>query len=138
VNEVAGEYLSYGGKAITAFYFTSSAGQTVSSASVWGGPTPYLLGNITSPETVLTSSKSFSSEDFRSLVESYNKTCSTTKIIKLGNNPANWLEIISKDSTGYVHTIRVGDQEISGNNFRYRMLNYKIKSHCFTFSYTAD
>lgn len=136
VNEVAGKYLSYNNDPINAFYFASTAGQTVSSASVWGGYVPYLQGGIKSPEAVSQSTKSFTVEEFRTLVDIYNNLPKKpTGKITLQANPADWLQTMNKDSVGYVEKIRVGDQEMSGNSFRFYVLNLKIKSHCFTFTY---
>ena len=62
--------------------------------------------------------------------------------ITLSDNPAKWLEILTHDSaynadTGYVTDIRVGDYKLKGNAFRCYLLDFKIRSHCFTFEYKA-
>jgi SpoIID/LytB domain protein len=44
VRETRGEVLMYGGKAITAFYFSSSGGRTLSAQDVFGVALPYLRG----------------------------------------------------------------------------------------------
>ena len=44
VRETRGEVLTYGGKPITAFYFSSSGGRTFSSQDVFGTALPYLPG----------------------------------------------------------------------------------------------
>jgi len=44
VEETRGEVLTYGGKAITAFYFSSSGGRTLSAQDVFGVALPYLPG----------------------------------------------------------------------------------------------
>ena len=135
VNAVIGKYLSHSGNPITAFYFASCAGQTVSSESVWGGSIPYLGGGVASPETVAVSNRTYTVNDFKALVDSYNETCGESKVISLQNNPAEWLKIISADSAGYVNKISVGNREMSGNTFRYSLLQLGIKSHSFTFTY---
>lgn len=134
VDGILGKYLSYGGSPATTFYFASCAGQTVSSASVWGGSIPYLGGGVTSPEAISVSTKSFTSEEIRTLVSAYNVTY-PSKAITLQENPADWLAIISSDSVGYVNTIRVGDKQMRGYEFRYSLLKLGIKSHCFTYVY---
>ncbi|NLX93070.1 MAG: hypothetical protein GXZ02_04270 [Clostridiales bacterium] len=134
VDGIFGKYLSYGGSPATTFYFASCAGQTVSSASVWGGSIPYLGGGVTSPEAISVSTKSFTSEEIRTLVSAYNVTY-PSKAITLQENPADWLAIISSDSVGYVNTIRVGDKQMRGYEFRYSLLKLGIKSHCFTYVY---
>lgn len=136
VNGVAGKYLHYKNDPITTYYFASSAGQTVSSASVWGGYVPYLKGGIKSPEVISQSAKTFTAEEFRTLVDKYNNDLEIpNKKITLQDNPADWLKITSEDSVGYVNTIRVGDKEMRGYSFRQDLLKLKIRSHCFTFTY---
>jgi len=137
-NAVAGKYLSYNGSTVKAFYFASCAGQTVSSESVWGGSVPYLGGGVTSPEIVDVSKNNYTLNNFEALVEDYNKTCGTANKITLQSNPADWLQIISADSAGYVNKIRVGNKEMSGNTFRLSLLKLGIRSHCFTFIYTPS
>ena len=75
-----------------------------------------------------------SAADMKKYILNYNED------IKLDDDPANWLEIISHDGArsencGYVIKIRVGDKTVSGNNFRAKVLKYKIRSHCFTVEY---
>lgn len=130
---VAGKYLSYNNTPILAVYFASAAGQTVSSASVWGGTLSYLGGGVSSPETIAVSNKSYTADEFKTIVDNYNLTCGETKVITLQSNPAEWLQIISADSVGYVNTIRVGNREMRGYAFRQNLLKLGIKSHCFTF-----
>jgi SpoIID/LytB domain protein len=133
---VAGKYLSYNGSAAVTFYFASAAGQTVSSASVWGSSIPYLGGGISSPETVAVSNRSYTANDLKVIVNNYNLTCGEAKKITLQENPADWIEIINKDSAGYINTIRVGNRTMTGYTFRYSLLKLGIKSHCFTLNYT--
>lgn len=144
-------YLDYNGKAAFTCYFASSAGKTASSESVWGGDQyPYLVGGASSPETVAKSTKEITVDEMRKYIESYAK--SNGYEITLGDDPATWLEIVSHDSaynatTGYVTKIRVGDKwikksdgteavnQMRGNSFRCYLLDFAIKSHCFTFEY---
>jgi len=130
---VAGKYLSYNNTPILAVYFASCAGQTVSSASVWGGTLAYLGGGVSSPETVAVSTKSYTANEFKALVDSYNLTCGEAKVITLQSNPVEWIQILSADSVGYVNTVRVGNREMRGYAFRQNLLKLGIKSHCFTF-----
>ena len=136
VNTVTGKYLSYNSKPITAFYFASCAGQTVSSASVWGGSIAYLGGGIASPETVSPSNKSYTTNEFKTFVDDYNQRY-PSKAITLQENPADWIRIISTDSAGYVNIVKVGNREMRGYAFRQDLLKLSIKSHCFTFTYNA-
>ena len=135
------KYVDYNGKAANTVYFASSAGKTASAKSVWSADTyPYLRGGVSSPETVDTTTVEISAADMKKYIESYAKD--NGKTITLSDNPAEWLEILSHDSaynsnTGYVTEIRVGNVKIKGNAFRCNVLDFKIRSHCFTFEYKA-
>lgn len=133
------KYVDYNGKAAFTCYFSSSAGKTISANSAWGGDYPYLPGGISSPEEVEITEKEFSADEMRKLLENYAK--SQGKELVLSDNPAEWIEIVSHDACrgencGYVTKIRIGNLDpIRGNTFRDKVMNRKIKSHCFTFEY---
>ncbi len=133
------KYVDYNGKAANTVYFSSSAGKTASAAKVWGADTyPYLNGGVASCETVDISTKEITAEEMKKLIEAYAKDKNLT--ITLSDNPAEWLEILSHDAavnenTGYVNKIRVGNTEVTGNVFRCYVLDFAIRSQCFTFEY---
>ena len=135
--------LYVGGKPVLAPYFSSSAGQTVSSSSVWGGAqsaNPHLRGGIDSPEAVSSSETAISAAELRALVESYNQSDACKTPITLKGGPEDWLEVIRHDGAvskklGYVEEIRVGNVRMSGNHFRYYVLDLKIRSHCFSVAF---
>ena len=135
------KYVDYNGKPANTVYFASSAGKTASAASVWKADTyPYLRGGVSSPETVDATTVEISASDMKKYIMSYAKDNNIT--ITLSDNPAKWLEILTHDSaynadTGYVTDIRVGDYKLKGNAFRCYLLDFKIRSHCFTFEYKA-
>jgi SpoIID/LytB domain protein len=144
VKSVLGEYLTYGGSPISAQFYASSAGKTTSAQSVWGGSQyPYLAGGVESIETVSVSGSSISSEEFKELIEAYNRA-NPSKKITLSGSPSSWIEILAHDgargNVGYVTNIRVGDKTMSGNTFRSIYNAYKnsgvagLKSHCFSFT----
>lgn len=129
------KYVSYNGSAAFTCYFASAAGTTASAKSVWGGSQyPYLSGGCKSPENVSASVYTISSSDLRQKIYAYDRT------IVLPDDPAQWLSIISHNasmssSVGYVDTIRVGNTTVTGNKFRASIMDYAIRSHCFTFVY---
>lgn len=133
------KYLDYNGSPAFTCYFASAAGKTASASSVWGGNQhPYLAGGVSSPETVDKSTVEISAEDMKKYIEEYAKDNDIT--ITLSSDPAEWLEIISHDSaynenTGYVTEIRVGNYKMKGNAFRSYVVDFKIRSHCFTVEY---
>ena len=131
------DYVDYKGSAAFTCYFASSAGKTVSANSVWGGNYAYLSGGASSPETVEKSTFTVSSEDMKKMILAYDES------IILGDDPSQWLKIVSHDGTvssdtGYVSLIRVGNKEMRGNRFRGEVCGYKIRSHCFSIKYIPD
>ena len=127
-------YVDYNGKAAFTCYFDSCAGKTTAAATTWGGDYPYLCGGNTSPETIEIATAEFTINEMKELILSYNAD------IILGDNPAEWLKIISHDaaynsSVGYVEKMKVGNREIRGNAFRGSVMDYKIRSHCFKMEY---
>lgn len=127
-------YIDYNGKPANAIYFASSAGKTASASSVWGGDYAYLAGGVSSPEAVDVSTAEFTVEEMKKLILSYNDE------IVLGDDPSKWLTIVTHDSAysadiGYVGKIRIGNYEMRGNAFRASVMDYKIRSHCFTVEY---
>lgn len=128
-------YVDYNGSAARTVYFDSVGGKTASAADTWGATQyPYLSGGASCKEEVRSTTVEISAADMKKYILNYNED------IKLDDDPANWLEIISHDGArsencGYVIKIRVGDKTVSGNNFRAKVLKYKIRSHCFTVEY---
>lgn len=131
-------YVDYNGSAARTVYFASAGGKTTSAKATWGATQyPYLSGGAACMEKVDATTVTITSEDMKKYILAYDKN------IKLGDDPSEWLEIISHDSArdencGYVEKIRVGDKTISGNKFRANVLSYKIRSHCFTFEYIPE
>lgn len=134
-----------GETALTPFHGTS-AGKTTSYRNVWGNQTngvelTYLAGGRPSPDessvqdfkTVVT----MTSDEFKSLAESKNLG------ISCSGDPATWISIISHDTAineniGYVSSINVGGVIMSGNDFRTKVMDGRIRSHCFTVVYTPS
>lgn len=131
------DYVDYKGSPAFTCYFASSAGKTASASSVWGGNYAYLSGGASSPETVEKTTFTVSSEDMEKMILAYDEST------VLGNDPSQWLKIVSHDGavssdTGYVSLIKVGNKEMRGNRFRGEVCGYKIRSHCFTIKYIPD
>lgn len=122
-------------------YFASSAGNTTSSKSVWGGSYAYLTGGIASPEKVSVVTKTVTVAQFRKYVSAYNKKY-PDKTITLQSNPNQWIKILSHDSCkssslGYITEIQVGNRTMRGYQFRYDLMQLDIRSHCFSFTLNA-
>ena len=131
------KYVDYNGVPAFTCYFSTAAGKTAAASTVWGGNQyPYLSGGVASPEDPKPTEFEISAEDMKKLVEAY-----SDKIV-LGDNPAEWLEVVEHDACrgegcGYVTTMRVGNVTMKGNAFRASLMKYKIRSHCFTVTYIA-
>ncbi len=130
-------YVDYKGQPAFTCYFASSAGETASASSVWGGSYPYLCGGIKSPEAVEISEVRISSEEMRNLILDYDEN------IVLGDDPSQWITVVSHDgaynsSVGYASVVRVGNKEMRGNHFRGNVCDYKLRSHCFTVRFISD
>lgn len=140
VDEVFGRYLSYNGKAALTPFFEIAAGGTADASLVFSESYPYLRavtrldGN---PETE---------------VEGYENTVQLKRgemqgiLLKAGfeidvnAKPAQWIIIREKNnavssSVGYVKSIRVGGQDLSGYEFITKLSELGIKSSCFKLSY---
>lgn len=136
------KYVDYNGSAANTVYFAASAGRTASAVSVWKTDKyPYLAGGVSSPETVDKSTVEISAEEMKKYIESYAKDNDIT--VTLSENPAEWLEIVSHDSAysadiGYITEIRVGNYKMKGNAFRSYVMDFKIRSHCFTVEYINE
>lgn len=137
-----GLYISYGGQTALTPFHAISAGLTTSYYNAWGGTAlPYLgggrpsYGDYNAPNFKTT--YTISSADLKTLVESKNLG------ISLGGDPATWLSVLShdraiSDDVGYVSSISVGGKIISGNEFRSKIMEGRIRSHCFMIVYTPD
>lgn len=139
-----GYYIAYGNDVAVTPFHAMSAGVTTSYYNVWGkgiGATvPYLAGGRQSYGDYLDSNYksvfTISSDDLKTIVKD--------KLdVELTGDPATWLSIVTHDKAvrediGYVSSINVGGKIITGNEFRIKVLEGKIRSHCFTIVYTPQ
>ena len=140
----SGFYITHGGETALTPFHAMSAGATTSYYNVWGSTSgttvPYLAGGRKSYGDYLDndykSVYSISSDDFKKLVES-NGDLGVT----LSGDPSTWLTIVTHDQAirndiGYVSTINVGGKVITGYDFRIKVMEGRIRSHCFALVYT--
>ncbi len=133
-------YITTGGNYINAVYYSNCAGTTTSSVNAWGGArVSYLRGGTRSPETTEVSTAEYSAQEMLSLIRSYASRNGLTP--NISDNPAEWLKIVSHDGAysngiGYVDDINVCGMSMIGNDFRSKLMGGKLKSHCFTITYT--
>ena len=139
-----GYYIAYGNDVAVTPFHAMSAGVTTSYYNVWGkgiGATvPYLAGGRKSYGDYLDSNYksvyTISSDDLKAIVKE-------KLSVDLTGDPATWLSIVTHDKAvrediGYVSSINVGGTIITGNEFRIKVMEGKIRSHCFTISYTPQ
>lgn len=142
-----GIYIAKNGETACTPFFAISAGVTASYKN-WMGDreVSYLAGG--SP-----SYGDYNAEGFQTKFE-----ITTDELKSIANNktdlgvnfsgdPSTWISIISHDNAftdsngnviGYVSSINVGGKIMSGNDFRTKFLDGRIRSHCFTVVYTPD
>lgn len=110
VNETSGEYLTYDGKIIKAFFFSTSSGKTENCKDVFGENLPYLVSvsstwDENSPSYL--DKKTFSKKDFYE---------------KLNLPYEDELDIeITRNDTNSINTITINDNEMKGTDFRYEL-----------------
>lgn len=138
-----GAYISYNGTTALTPFHAMSAGKTTSYYNCWGKNSgtsvPYLNG-------ARTSIGDYYDEDFKSTVTITSQelqNLASAQGITLSGDPASWLNIISHDAAvrediGYVSSVKVGSQVMTGNDFRINLLGGRIRSHCFAMTYTPS
>ena len=110
VNETSGEYLTYDGKIIKAFFFSTSSGKTENCKDVFGENLPYLVSvSSTWDENSPSYSdyKEFTKEEF------YNK-------LNLPYQEKLNIEI-SRNDTNSINTININGNILKGTDFRYEL-----------------
>lgn len=139
-----GFYIANGdGAALTPFH-AMSAGKTTSYYNVWGKNSgthvSYLAGGRKSYGDYLDndykSVYTITSDDLKNLIESNDDLK-----VNLSGDPSTWLTILTHDQAvrediGYVSTINVGGMVLTGNDFRIKVMEGRIRSHCFALQYT--
>ena len=136
-----GPYIANSGATALTPFHSIRAGKTTSYYNCWGKSTgtsvTYLsgaresLGDYNDPNFKTT--VNLSSDDIKALAAAQG--------ITLSGDPSTWISILSHDSAvrediGYVSSIRVGGQTMTGNDFRIKLLGGRIRSHCFAMTYT--
>ena len=110
VDETSGEYLTYDGKIIKAFFFSTSSGKTENCKDVFGENLPYLVSvssewDENSPSYI--DKKEFTKEEF------YEK-------LNLPYKEELNIEI-SRNNTNSINTININGNIMKGTDFRYEL-----------------
>ncbi len=142
VNDVYGRYLSYNGEVALTPYFEAAAGATADSSTILTGSYPYLKSV----------SRLEGNPDAQ--VDGYETTVKLKRgevqgiLMKLGYNidvdsdPMTWIVIKKHDTAvssviGYVTSVKIGDDEISGYEFVSNATALGLKSNCFKVEYDS-
>jgi stage II sporulation protein D len=116
VNDTKGEVAEYNDELIDAVFHSTSAGKTQGASEVWGKGYDYLAaveseGDITSPEYL--DVRTYTNDEVKNMVK--NKVSdfdiTTEKIITS-------LQIISRNDSGYVTKMQLGNKSFTGEEFR--------------------
>lgn len=111
VDDTKGEYLTYNGDIIEAFFFSTSSGMTENSEDVFTTPLPYLRSVESNWDNI---SPAFSDNITLSLKEFY---------YNLGLNYNNNLnvEVLEKSNTGHIKKIKINNVEFKGTEVRKKL-----------------
>lgn len=110
IKETEGEYLTYNGEIIEAFFFSTSSGNTENCKDVFGTDLPYL---VSVSSTWDESSPSYNDTKKFSFKEFYEK-------LNLEYN--NTLNIdITRNNTNSINTIIINGNKIKGTDFRHKL-----------------
>ena len=101
-----GEYLTYKGEVVNAFFFSTSTGKTENCNEIWGGNLPYLVSvdsawDEISP--VFNTNKSFSLNDFYAILD-------------LPYQDKVEINIIDKTSTGRIKRLKINNKEFNSSD----------------------
>ena len=138
VAEVLGQTIYYNGQIAYTPYFAMSAGQTQSSAEVWGGSIPYLVSVDSSVDMEAASymvSKTYTESEIVAL-------CQDKMGFTPQGDPSTWFNVISYTSGGYNDKMSVGGytttasgRTITGRYLREGVLS--LRSSAFDVAYAG-
>lgn len=124
--ETKGEYLTYEGKVIEAFFFSTSTGKTENCEEVFQQSLPYLRSVDSSWDSEI--SPVFNEIYRFSLEEFYQK-------LNLPYDSNLKIEVVDTTSTGRIKKIKINEQDFTGNDV-YKALN--LKSTYFTITQSNE
>lgn len=116
VDETKGHILTYNNKSILPLYFSTSSGKTENSQEVFMTQYPYLK-SVDSPyeeeSPKYETEKIITKKQFINLIKKENPNIKLTE-----KNLEDSINIISKTTAGSIETIKIGNVEFSGRDFR--------------------
>ena len=125
VDKTKGEYLTYKGEVVQAFFFSTSSGKTENSEDVFVSSLPYLR-SAESPwdkaSPVISNTSTFTLQEFYTNIG-----------LKYNDKPI--INIVEKSDAGHIKKIKIGNTVFKGTEFR-KLLN--LKSTCFDITVEKD
>lgn len=130
IEDTKGSIITYNNEPVQPVYHLQSAGVTQSPVDIWGLDVPYLESVESEWDKIapdLIQEKTYSPQE---MIDTINKRYSTTVLqpYDLGTQ----IQIIERTQGGYVKSIQVGNQLISGDDFR-KILD--LRSSCLIMEY---
>lgn len=142
VGEVFGRYLSYNGEVALTPFFEIAAGGTADASIVFDGNYPYLKSI-----SRLDGNPEASAEGYENTVQLKRGEVQGILLdanfeIDVNSDPTKWILIRERNnavssSVGYVKSVRVGGQDLTGYEFITKLSALGIKSSCFKVSYDS-
>lgn len=111
VDSTSGQYITYQGEPINAFFHSNSGGQTELPVNVWGGSYPYLQIVATSGEEAYSG---YSSEVEISKDELVQKMLEKYSNFEINFDEVNCIQILDLTESGRVKTMKIGNVSLSG------------------------
>lgn len=143
VGEVFGRYISYKNEVALTPFFEIAAGGTADSSLVFSGNYPYLKSVAR-----LSGNPEAQAEGYENTVELKRGEMQGILLnagfeIDVNNDPTKWIVIRERNnavssSVGYVKSVRVGGQDLTGYEFMTKLSELGIKSSCFKLSYDSS
>ena len=133
VDEVMGQYLTYNNKPCLTVYFATSSGTTAKCSDIWVQDLPYLTRVPSKYDNTVSgykSTKTYTKAEMKSKLESKFG-------VTLSGDPANWVKIVSHDSSvsskiGHPIKVTVGGKTIRGTTF---YTSFGLRAPCYTIEY---
>lgn len=108
VNATKGQNITYNGEYIDAVYHSTSNGKTEDSVNVWGYSVPYLKSVDSSWDKSASSYLKINNKDFSTIMS----------ILGIDINENTEINILSRNSSGRVSEVKIGDSTYSGVQLR--------------------
>ncbi len=132
VSDVISKVLFYDDEPIVAAFHSTSGGKTESAEVIWGSEIEYLIPVDSSFDE---SSPSYLEEKTFTSDEVSSRLSNAYPNITLEKKPSKWLSVLDRSSSSTVTSIKAGDIEIHGTEFR---SVFSLRSANFTIDYDTD